>query len=303
MEPYIQGKIYTYNYKQLDFYIGFLKELCMKLLRLTDGSSGSILSADLVSKLKFPTNIQITVLGVSENKSDLDNIVASMDLIDKKFGTTYVVDRRIRNGKPIEEIMSEVVESKYDLLVVGGGRGQLALLHPQLGSTTSKLARKLHTHFLVARNISTEVNKILFCTGAKAPASLTMRLGGEWISNTPAKIGLLHVLPANLEKIGDSCNVVTTYEKDDHGNREQRDLVLSQAGQQLRTAGVKNEIITKIRQGLVVDEVLNELKEGEYQLLVIGVHYQPGQNRWQGTLLDDVTDQLLNRCNCSVLII
>jgi nucleotide-binding universal stress UspA family protein len=54
---------------------------------------------------------------------------------------------------------------------------------------------------------------------------------------------------------------------------------------------------------LIVDEVINELTEGGYDILVVGSHYQPGQDRWQGTLLDDITDQLLNRAGCSMLII
>ena len=66
---------------------------------------------------------------------------------------------------------------------------------------------------------------------------------------------------------------------------------------------MKNEIFPKNRHGLVVEEVLKELAEGGYELLVVGSHYQPGQDRWLGTLLDDITDQLLNRSTCSVLII
>jgi nucleotide-binding universal stress UspA family protein len=272
----------------------------MKLLICTDGSSSSIQSADLVIKLRFPPNTQITVLGVSENKNDLDSIAASMDMIGKMLGSTYVVDRKIRNGEPIEEIMSEALQTSYDLVAVGGGGGQLGLLHPQLGSTTSILARKVHTHFLVARDVPIEVNKILFCTGAEAPASMTMTLGGEWISSTEAEIGLLHVLPM---KSGDKSITDTIAEKNSHDYQEQRDSILPQARQQLRDAGVKTEIKSRIRRGLVVEQVISELKEGNYELLVIGAHYQPGQDRWQGTLLDDVSDQLLNRCTCSVLII
>ena len=79
--------------------------------------------------------------------------------------------------------------------------------------------------------------------------------------------------------------------------------ILQHASQQLREAGINGDIETRIRRGLIVEEVLNEITENDYDLLVVGAHYQPGQDRWQGTLLDDVTDQLLNRCNCSVLIV
>jgi nucleotide-binding universal stress UspA family protein len=83
---------------------------------------------------------------------------------------------------------------------------------------------------------------------------------------------------------------------------QSHDLFLERANQQLRKVGVKNQIEPRICHGLVVEEVLKELSNGEYELLVVGVHYQPGQDRWQGTLLDDVTGQLLNRSACSVFI-
>jgi nucleotide-binding universal stress UspA family protein len=76
-----------------------------------------------------------------------------------------------------------------------------------------------------------------------------------------------------------------------------------QACQELKNAGIKNEITPKLKHGLVVEEIISELLDGNYDLLVVGAHYQPGQDRWQGTLLDDVTDQLLNRSSCSVLIV
>lgn len=275
----------------------------MEILICTDGSDSSVQSAELILKLGFPASSRIIVLAVSQNQADVDKLTSSMDLIDKKLGKIYSISRKIRHGNPIEEILAEALEFHYDLVAMGGGGGQLGLLHPQLGSTTSNLARKLHTHFLVARNIPAQFGKVLVCTGADTPASETIKLGGAWISNTSARIGLLHVIAAGWQaqisdnKIGENGN------KSPIETGARYDTLLKRAGQQLRDAGIKNEITYRIRHGLVVDEVLNELAEGGYELLVVGAHYQPGQDRWQGTLLDDITDQLLNRSTCSVLII
>jgi nucleotide-binding universal stress UspA family protein len=130
-----------------------------------------------------------------------------------------------------------------------------------------------------------------------------MKLGGEWISNSSAQLGLLHVLPQKSKNIKDQFIAEPNSMDSSQDFKLETDSVLTQSIQQLRNAGVKNEILPRIRQGLVVEEIISELKEGGYEMLVIGAHYQPGQDRWQGTLLDDVTDQLLNRCSCSVLII
>jgi hypothetical protein len=165
-------------------------ESLVEILICTDGSNSSIQSAELISKLKFPTTPRIVVLGVSENRDDVQKLNLSMDKIDKSLGAPYIITKKIRYGDPIEEIFAEALEFSYDLLAVGGDGKQLGLLHPPLGSTTSMLARKLDTHFLVARNIPKQYGKSLVCAGADAPASETMKLGGEWISKTEAQIGI-----------------------------------------------------------------------------------------------------------------
>ena len=264
----------------------------MEILICTDGSNSSILSADLVAKFGFPAITRIVILAVSENKADIERLTSSTEMIEQTLEKKFSLSRKMRYGDPIEEILAEAVEGSYDLVVVGGGGEQLGLLHTQIGATTGKLARKLHTHFLVVRNIPDRFGKILVCTGTEAPASETMKVGGEWISKTAAQIGLLHVVP-----ISRKTSEVRS------GTKKPHDLLIDRASKQLHDAGVNNEIVSRIRHGFVVDEVLKELSEGGYDLLVVGSHYQPGQDRWQGTLLDDITDQLLNRSTCSVLII
>jgi nucleotide-binding universal stress UspA family protein len=270
----------------------------VEILLCTDGSDSSLQSAELISKLEFPANCKIVALGVSQKNADVEKLNISMDLMNKKLGGKYTLTRKIRSGNPTEEILSEALEHSYDLVAVGGG-GQLGFFHSTLGSTASKLARKLHTHFLVARNLPEKIDKILVCAGGEAAPSETMALGGAWISNTDAQIGLLHVVRVQKarEKVGNKKMISTKNEK------IRVDKLLERASQQLHEAGVKNKIITHMRHGLVVEEVLNELSDGGFQLLVIGAHYSPGQDRWQVALFDDVTDQLLNRSSCSVLII
>ncbi|PWB50967.1 MAG: hypothetical protein C3F13_15815 [Anaerolineales bacterium] len=249
--------------------------------------------AEITTKFGFLKPTKATVLAVSEGKEDIKKLNNSLVEISKYLGEKFTVSTKVRHGDPIEEILAEALEHSYDLVIVGGGRDQIGLLHPKVGSTTGKLARKLHTHFLVVRNSPEQFQKVLFCTGADAPASETMKLGGKWISKTPAQIGLLHVIQSKG----------SVSEADGPPPAQSQDLLIEKSTKQLRGAGVTGVIEPRIRHGMVVEEVLNELSEGKYELLVVGSHYQPGQDRWQGTLLDDITDQLLNRSNCSVMII
>jgi nucleotide-binding universal stress UspA family protein len=224
-------------------------------------------------------------------------------LIFKKLGLKYSLTRKIRKGNPIEEIITEALESATELVALGGGGKQLELLHPKLGSTAGSLARRLSTHFLIARNVPTKITKILFCTGTELQVGKTMILGGDWVSNTDALIGLLHVQQVFSSEGNDQTQEAISESGSTPDDRNKIDLVLAQACQQLKSAGLNSEIVSSVRKGFIVEEVIKEVIENGYELLVIGAHYQPGQDRWQGTLFDDITDQLINRCPCSVLII
>jgi nucleotide-binding universal stress UspA family protein len=269
------------------------KEHSVEILICTDGTEISINAAELITKFRFPETKEIVILGVSERGDDIEKLSTSMDSIEANLTDGCTIQKKIRHGYPIDEIMAEVFDHPYDLVVVGGGGNQIGMLHPQIGSTTGKLSRKLETHFLVVRNIPQQIAKILLCAGPDTPSSDTIKIGGKWISHTTAQIGLLHVVTPDR----------TTTENEKPENLQPYNALMDQFTQQLRNVGVQNMITPRLRQGLVVEEVLKELTEGSYQLLVIGSHYLSGQDLWQGTLLDDVTDQLLNKSSCSVLII
>ena len=85
------------------------------------------------------------------------------------------------------------------------------------------------------------------------------------------------------------------------GTRE--GLHFQEAIRTMRSIGVTSEITPRLRHGLGVDEILAELVEGGYDLLVIGAHRRPGLTRWLEIMLDDVADQLLSHAPCSVLVV
>ena len=275
----------------------------MEILICTDGSVASLQSAILVHKLKFQDSIHVVILGVSEKPEDLESLSSSSIQMKEELMGIYETSTKIRSGKPYDEILAEALEFSYDLVAVGGAGKHIGILNSQLGSTTSRLARKLHTHFLVSRDVQEQIEKVLVCVSGDVQASDTVKIGGAWVSNVAREITLLHVIPSKKEVPLPDAKSLTTHQSLSQGENLSHDEVLERAIQQLREVGVKAPISTKIRAGLIVDEVLDELSKGGYDLMVVGAHYQPGQDRWHGMLLDDITDQLLNRASCSVLII
>ena len=275
----------------------------MKILVCTDGSPAAEQSALLLNRLGLAGEIQVTLLGVIEEHGDPAALDASFDRMTGMLGAYPNLSRLVRKGDSFEQILAEAVKHTYDLVVVGGGGQHHGLLHFKVGSTTGKLARKLHTHFLVARNVPARIGKVLVCTGAEAPAVETMRVGGLMLAGLQAEVSVLHVMSQVSLKPGSIPEELVATAETAIERKTREGQHLERAIQQLNLAGISGPIIPRLRHGLVVDEVLGEVKEGRYDLMVVGAHYQPGQNRWLGILLDDVTDQLLNQAPCSVLII
>jgi nucleotide-binding universal stress UspA family protein len=55
-----------------------------------------------------------------------------------------------------------------------------------------------------------------------------------------------------------------------------------------------------VRHGLVLDEILDEARSGEYDLVVLGAHRVQG---WQRVLLDDLTHKLVLQLDRPVLVV
>jgi nucleotide-binding universal stress UspA family protein len=56
----------------------------------------------------------------------------------------------------------------------------------------------------------------------------------------------------------------------------------------------------RVRHGLVVDEILDEARIGDYDLVVIGAHQRAG---WQAFLLEDLSNKIVMGLDRPVLVI
>jgi nucleotide-binding universal stress UspA family protein len=274
----------------------------MKILICTDGSPAAEEAATLVSCLEYPAGTEITLLGVSEADDDKADINASLERMEAALKNYQPhISRKLRSGHPVEEIMHEADEANYDLVAVGErGRNRQPFLF-KAGSTTTKLSLKMMTPLLVARNVPDKMLKILFCASAEAPSGRTLTIGGNLVSHIPAEVGLLHV--SSKVVANTSPNEVTETAESAMAQGTRAGKRLSTAIQNLKQAGINGPITSRLRRGLVVDQVLAEMKSGGYNLLVIGSHFQPGESHWLESLLDDVAGQLLDHAEASVLVV
>jgi nucleotide-binding universal stress UspA family protein len=275
----------------------------MKVLVCTDGSPSSEQAAILVDRLSLASSGEVTILAVAETDEERESLARMQEsMLANLGGPRPGLETKIVLGNPPEMILAETEGRPFDLVAVGA-HGRRGLTRFKTGSTTGRLARELHLPLLVARNVPDRVRRILICTGAEGPSMDTLKAGAQLASHGPAELTLLHVMSqialqpeSTSEELFNSAKIAM-----ERGTREGLHFV--QAIRAMREIGVTSQITPRLRYGLVVDEILSELGEGGYDLLVIGAHRRPGLTRWLEIMLDDVADHLLSHAPCSVLVV
>lgn len=198
-----------------------------------------------------------------------------------------------------KEIIKEVIDGKYDLLVMKSENGKrTSLMHK--GDHISEIADHVPCSILIVKEPISPIKRILFCDSgseeSEALRDITVRL--IKLLNSLEQLTVLHVMsqvsagPGILgEQLrSDAENLISAHSPE--GKLLQRDI------KELGLPGISP--VPKIRHGLVVDEILDESQAGEYDLVIIGAHKSVG---WQKVLLDNLARKILSQIDRSLLII
>jgi nucleotide-binding universal stress UspA family protein len=151
---------------------------------------------------------------------------------------------------------------------------------------------------LLVKARRTRLQKILVCTAGGDPGLRDVAMAGHVAQHAQAAVTVLHVM--SQVPLNDKAYLPDlAASADDLIARHTREgLHLQSALAKLRERAPGSTV--KVRHGFVVDEILAELRQGDYDLLVVGAHVARGLNRW---LLDDVTAHLIEEATTPVLVV
>lgn len=141
--------------------------------------------------------------------------------------------------------------------------------------------------------------KILIPVDGSHRAALAAEHGVELASKFQAEVTLFHVipaLPAYVNKYGDRLGNVYQQINDELQKTGQE--ILEKAKKDLAGYGVPVEI--KIIWGNPAQEICNEVKEGRYDLLILGSR---GLGEIKGYLMGSVSNRVSRHAPCPVLIV
>ena len=239
----------------------------------------------------------LTVIKHAEERAEADQILAhAAQLLAPAFAKVNYITRV---GQPWEEIVAEAESGRYDMLMMGQ-RQSRPLLTRIRGLVTQKVVAHASLPVLIAKREARPLRRVLICdSGAQSPSLLQLfrtRLPALLAGVT--EVTVLHV----MSQISAAPGVKG---EDLQATAEQ--LIQSQTpegailGQDLAYLGALNLTTNaKVRHGLVVDEIADEARSDEYDLVVIGAHRDEGLPRF---LLDDLAHELVLDVERAILVV
>jgi len=269
----------------------------MKILICSDGMPASENAIELGALLAGPLKAQITLLGIAEKSSDERPL---RDTLEKQAQTLRTRNARpdmvVRAGDPVRQIFDQTSNTSYDLVLVGA-RWTGATGHYWRSEKTYEVIKTIQPPVLVAIGERKQLKRFLVCTGGKEFIEQAVQFTGEIAAALGASVTLLHVM---AEPPAIYINLVRLEENVDQLLESKSELGtnLRRQRRELQRLGVSAEV--RLRHGIVIDQVFDEVRSGDYDLIVTGTSQARGLLGHY--IMGDLTRSILNRADCPILV-
>ncbi len=277
----------------------------MRILLCTDGSALAERAVDFGAALAGASGAELTLLGVVAAPGAETPMRAALARAQTHLPVRAL--EKLRAGRPADEIIAEAAEGRYDLIVMAS-RGRKGLARLLFGSVASRLARYAPVPVIIVKApVAGPVRQVLACTSGDERGERAARWGGRLGAWFKAKVTVLHVLSqlglapeAKVEELEDTAEQAIA-----NGTREGKHL--AREIELVQAEGAAGPIRPKLRNGLVLDEIVAEVREGNYDVVVIGAHEPPEPRASfagvRAYVLDDVADQIISAVQKPVLVV
>ncbi len=273
----------------------------MKILAPISPTSEDPSAAEFCAVLAPRAPKEITLLTVvkrsaTRKRAEAAQAVAASRLVERAIQ----VESLIHLGHPAEEIIRLTEERPFDLIVMGTREHHDRVSRFLVGSTALRVVEHASLPVVLARGTVRPIRRILLCESGQPEPGILVRfwdqLGGFL---TPAhEVTVLHVMSqiSAAPGIPDEALLATAAELIAANARE--GLFLERDIRELAERGIQG--VPRVRHGGVVEEILAEAAEGDYDLLVIGAHQGTG---WRRILLDDLAHRIIVGADRPILVV
>ncbi len=251
----------------------------------------------LAALLASPLTAEITLLGIAEKSSDECPLQEALEKQAQSLRTQNArPDIVVRAGEPVREILDQTSKTNYDLVLVGA-RWTGATGHYWCSEKTYEVIKAIQSPVLVAIGECKHLRRFLVCTGGKEFIEQAVQFTGKLAAALNASVTLLHVM---AEPPAMYADLVRLEENVDQLLESKSELGtnLRRQKRELERLGVSAKV--RLRHGIVIDQVFEEARGGDYDLIVTGTSRARGLLRHY--IMGDLTRSILNQASCPVLV-
>jgi nucleotide-binding universal stress UspA family protein len=269
----------------------------MKILICSNGTSSAEAAIHLGGSFAGALKAEATVLGIAETSQDEGPLRDALEKQGQSLRERGVSpDIIVQSGEPVQQIVDQTSETGYDLVVIGA-RWIGATGHYWRSEKTYEVIKAIQPPVLVAIDEYKSLKRFLVCTGGKEFIEQAVQFTGKLAAAVNASVTLLHVMAeppamyADLVRLEENVDQLLESKSELGTNlRRQR--------RELERLGISAEV--RLRHGIVIDQVFEEVRAGDYDLIVSGTSQARGLFRHY--IMGDLTRSILNRANCPVLV-
>ena len=262
-----------------------------------DGSEAAANAVRFGRVIAGPLQAEVTVLGVIEGPADRATIEQALEEASSILAEKGIECQLLElEGGPGDEIAETTREGKFDLVVLGASGQHRAGGFP-VGATTYSAIQFVPAAVLVVRGEIVAIRRVLMLSGSPSYLENAIRQAGPIIKAVDASVTLYHVMPPvplmYADLVEREVSVSRFLASGDPLARS-----LAKAQKLLSEMGVDNQI--KLGQGLVSEEILREVRAGDYGLVVVGS--APVHGGITKYLMGNITRDIVNGADRPVLV-
>src|SRR5881394_4429572 len=269
----------------------------MKILICSDGTRAAESAIELGGLLAGPLKAETTLFGIAEKSQDKGPLREALEKQAQPIRSRNVaLDIIVHAGEPIREILGRTSKAAYDLVVIGA-RWTGATGHYWRSAKTYEVIKAIQPPVLVAIGECKQLTRFLICTGGKEFIEPAVQFTGRLAAAVNASVTLLHVMAEPPAMYADLVRLEENVEQLLESKSE-LGTNLRRQRRELDRLGVSAEV--RLRHGIVINQVFEEAREGDYDLIVTGTSRARGLLRHY--IMGDLTRSILNRANVPVLV-
>jgi nucleotide-binding universal stress UspA family protein len=269
----------------------------MKILICSDGTPAAESAIELGGLLAGPLKAETTLFGIAEKSEDEASLREALEKQAQPIRSRNVaLDIIVHTGEPIREILDRTSKTMDDLVIIGA-RSTGATGYYWRSEKTYEVIKAIPPPVLVAIGECKYLQRFLVCTGGKEFIERAIEFTGKLAAAVRASVTLLHVM---AEPPAIYSDLVRLEEDVDQLLQSKSELGtnLRQQKREFERLGVPTAV--QLRHGIVIDQVFEEAREGDYDLIVTGTPQERGLLRHY--IMGDLTRSILNHATCPVLV-